>query len=238
MSSLVTWLCQICIISVLLLILTCAPHILETSHRSLLTPHSARWARCCPRWPSGARLYRLLQRAPLNTAKRTSTVVVVVVSQVIHGVWLYTRFWKGNLLTLRETCNVGKWKMGLHLYSAFIQRVLQYSLTFMQRQRCQPCKIRTNTSGAVRCLVQWHLDPLQDGAQGSNQQPSCCQTIALTSWATAIVKQITAWHFPNKTFELCTCVLAAATFLFFFFFFFFTLAPLCRRWKMEDVTYR
>jgi len=81
---------------------------------------------------------------------------------------------------------------GLHLYRAFIQSALQlpHIHPFIHRRRCQTCKVTTNTSGAGRVrwrLAQGHLDTLLGGggARGSNQQPSCCQTTALTSWAKA-----------------------------------------------------
>jgi len=74
------------------------------------------------------------------------------------------------------------------LLSKALYSIASHSHPFVHRRRCQPCKVTTNTSGPVRvgwCLAQGHLDTWLGGARGSNQQPLCCQTIALSSWATA-----------------------------------------------------
>jgi len=50
---------------------------------------------------------------------------------------------------------------GLHCYIALLSKVPHSCLTFIHRRRCQPCKVTTNTSGAVRVrrrLAQGHLD--------------------------------------------------------------------------------
>jgi len=46
------------------------------------------------------------------------------------------------------------------IYTALLSKALYSCLTFTRQWRCQPCKVTTNTSGAVRvrwCLAQGHL---------------------------------------------------------------------------------
>jgi len=68
---------------------------------------------------------------------------------------------------------------GLHLYSAFLRSALQlpHIHPFIHRRWCQPTRQEQLGLG----FAQGHLDTELGGARGSNQQPSCCQTTALTS---------------------------------------------------------
>jgi len=91
-------------------------------------------------------------------------------------------------------------KKSLHLYRAFIQSVLQF-LTFTHSYiDMLPTMQGNNQHVRSRwCLAQGHLDTWQGRAWGSNQQPSCCQTTAPTSWATTAasheIRHVVYWPF-------------------------------------------